>query len=123
MNNVDQPQYRELGLRHRVRLIAALVVLSALAVICAVGIGVTLHGRSETLDSLEHWQARQDEPSADGVPVRATGLDSPVVRIRRLEAELDAVPGRLLAMGVVFVLSTLLSILGYRALRASPRGP
>ena len=123
MNNVDQPKTRELGLRHRVRLIAALVVLSGLAAICALGIGVTLHGRSETLDSLAHWQARQDESSADGVPVRPTGLDSPVVRIRRLEAELDAVPGRLLAMGVVFVLATLLVVLGYRALRASRRGP
>ncbi len=113
---MDRHQRGALGFRQRSRLIAALVVLSALAVICAVGIGVALHGRAETLDSLEHWQARLESEAAD-----PTGFDSPKSRIRRLEAELDAVPERLFAMGSVFILSAVLVVLGYRALRT--RGP
>ena len=86
---MHQPQRRELGTRERVRLIFALVVLAGLAAITAVGIGVALHGRSETLDSLEHWQARlEEETSAKETPKRTTGIDSPGSRIRRLEADL-----------------------------------
>ncbi len=119
-----QPPRRELGLRERVRLIVALVVLAGFAAISAVGIGVTLHGRSETLDSLEHWQVRlEEETGAPETPKHAIGLDSPSSRIRRLDAELDAVPGRLLALGSVFVLASVLVILGFKALRSSRRIP
>ena len=99
--------------RNRVRLVSGLVVFLALWVITAVGIGTTLHHRAETLDSLEHWRAKAAvAPETDGV----TG-ESPTSRIRRLEAELETIPERLFAMGVVFALSSLFLVLGYRALR------
>ncbi len=103
----------EIRLRDRVRLTAALVVMALLSLLSAVGIGVALHGRSETIDSLEHWRARVASPDARGSP----GFDSPAVRVRRLEAELDAVPERLFARGVMFVLATGLLVLGWRHLR------
>lgn len=111
-------QHQELGLRQRVRLIGALVVLAAFAVLSAVGLGVALHGRSETLDSLEYWQARlaEEKSAPEGAP-RATRFDPPASRVRRLEAELDAVPERLFALGSVFVMMSFFVMLGLRALR------
>ena len=109
---METVQRRELGTRERVRLIVALVVLAGFAVLSAGGLGIALHGRSETIDSLEHWRARL----AEGAP-RATGFDPPASRIRRLEAELDAVPERLFALGSVFVMMSLFVMLGLRALR------
>jgi hypothetical protein len=109
---------RELRWRDRVRLIAALAVLAALSLLSAIGIGAALHGRSETIDSLEHWQARLE--AGDSRP--EDGFDSPAVRVRRLQTELDAVPERLLALISVFVLTAVLLVLGLRALRRAPRG-
>ncbi|MDF1702992.1 MAG: hypothetical protein P1V36_17730 [Planctomycetota bacterium] len=95
------------------RLIGALIVLAALALLCAVGIGIQLHGRAETTDSLAYWQAQL----AAGDARDPAGFESPAVRVRRLQAELDAVPERLFPLGVVFVLATGLVVLGGRALR------
>lgn len=121
---MHQPFRGRLGLGERVRLTLALVVLGGFAVISAVGIGVGLHGRSETLDSLEHWQAwLEEEARAPEAPQPPTGLDSPRSRIRRLEAELDAVPGRLFALGTMFALTSILAILGFKALRSRGRLP
>lgn len=100
----------------RGRLILALVILSALAVLSAVGVGETLHGWSETLDSLDHWKARHSEESGP-----ANGFDAPAARIRRLEEELDALPERLFARGAMFLFSSLLVVLGARKLSADHR--
>ena len=40
-----------------------------------------------------------------------------------MEAELDAAPGRLLALGSVFVLASVLVTLGFKALRSGRRIP
>ena len=106
---------------NRFRLVGALVVLSVLAVMCAVGIGVQLHNRSETLDSLEHWRERELEERALPKAERARGFDAPASRIRRLESELDAIPERLLPMGLVLTLSVVLTVLGWRKLRRRSR--
>lgn len=103
----------EMSFPNRMRLVIALVVMAVLSVVSAGGIGVTLHGRAETIDSLEHWQGRLDDVDAQA----PAGFDSPAVRVRRLQAELDAVPERLFAMVVVFLLATGLLVLGWRALR------
>lgn len=121
MSTEDLRPRRALGFRHRVRLTGALIVLAVLVALCAWGIGYTLHGYSETLDSLAHWQARLEERNVEGAPRRPTGLYPPGARIQRLEKELDAVPGRLFAMGVVFVLATVLLVAGYRVLRRDRR--
>lgn len=112
---------RELGFRERVRLIVALVILAGFAVLAAWGIGVELHGRSETLDSLEHWQRELEEEAR--APQRTTGIYAPAARIQRLEAELDAIPERLFALCSVFALMTILVVLGYRVLRFGRRTP
>jgi hypothetical protein len=102
--------------RNRVRLIFALLVLAALSVLTAVGIGQALHGRAETIDSLEHWRAECE--AADAAKEKPpAGFDTPAVRIRRLQTELEAVPERLFPLVVMFVLSTGLLVLGWRALR------
>ena len=121
MNDAGHAQGRPLRPYERIRLIVALVVLGALAGMCAIGIGVELHGYSETQDSLAHWQARLREEESTSVALPRRGFDAPAARIRRLEAELDAVPGRLLPMGLVLVLSSVLVVLGWRALRRDRR--
>lgn len=118
---MQSSQRSELGSRERVRLIVALIVLAGFAVLAAWGIGVELHGRSETLDSLEHWQRKLEEETRD--PQRTTGLYPPAARIQRLEAELAAIPERLFALCSVFVLMTVLAVLGYRVLRFGRRIP
>ncbi len=117
---MDQPQHSEFGLRWRVKLIAALVVMAALVVISAVGIGVTLHGRTETQDSLDHWRAVAEDEAAEGSRP-GSGFESPKSRIQRLEKELDAVPGRLFPLCALFVVASVLLVLGYRKLRPSRR--
>ena len=116
---MDPTHRRELGARERGRLIVALVVLAGFAVLAAWGIGVELHGYAETRDSLEHWQRKLEEETRD--PGLATGIYAPAARIQRLEAELAAVPERLFALCSVFVLMTVLAVLGYRVLRFGRR--
>ena len=100
-------------MQQRGRLATGLLVFAALGVLSAVGIGMTLHGWAETQDSLEYWRARMASPPDDAYPAD----DSPEVRVRRLEEQLDKVPERLLAQGVVLALSIVMLVLGVRAWR------
>ena len=116
--------YGRLGLGTRVQLTLALVALAGFAVVSAVGLGVGLHGRSETLYSLEYWQSRlEEETRAPEAPHPPSGFESPRSRIQRLESELDAVPGRLFVMGTMFALASILVILGFKALRSGRHLP
>ncbi len=116
VEQMAQRQAAILGIRQRAKLICALVIMAGFAILSGVGIGVALHDRAETLDSLDHWRERLREQET-GSTERVLSIDSPKVRIRRLEEHLDGVHGRLPALGAVFVLMSVLVVLGYRALR------
>lgn len=113
---VDTAEERLLEPGQRGRLVVAIVILGCLALLCAVDVGTALHAWTETQDSLDHWRARQAEEAAEGSEARP-GFDSPAVRIRRLEEDLDAFPERLFAAGGMFLFSSALVLLGVRRLR------
>ena len=100
-------------MQQRGRLVTGLLVFGALGILSAVGIGTTLHGWSETQDSLDHWRSRLASAPADTSPAD----DPPAARVRRLEEQLDKVPERLFAQGVVLALSVVMLVLGIRAWR------
>lgn len=107
---------------HRGRLIVALVITAAFAVLFAGGLGAAIHERFETRDSLAHWQARLEEDAASTEPPTYTiASDAPAARVRRLEEALDRIDGRLPLLAVAFVAASVLVVLGVRVLRRGVR--
>ena len=83
---------------------------------------MTLHGKAETQDSLDHWIARDQAERRGEAKPDPTGIETPLSRIRRLEAELAKVPDRLFAQGAVFGLSLIFLALGWRWWKKNARG-
>ena len=96
-------------------------MFAVLLILSGGGIAVTLHHRAETQDSLDHWVAREQAEQRGEVEPDPTAIQSPRSRIRRLEQELDAIPERLFAYGVVFALSLVFLVLGWRWWQRNPR--
>ena len=107
---------------HRGRLVVALLIVSAFAVLFAAGLGAAIHERFETRDSLAHWQARLAEDAASTEPpTSGIASDAPAARVRRLEEALERIDGRLPLLAVAFVAASVLALLGVRALRKGVR--
>ena len=94
---------------NRAKLIVAVVVLAGFCLLCAGGLGVTIHGIAETCDSLDHWRARAEEPEA----ANALPMDRPAVRIRDLEEQLASHRERLVVYGGMFLFFGALATLGF----------
>lgn len=92
----------------RVKFGAALVVLAGFCVLCVGGLGVAVHGIAETGDSLAHWRAKAEEPQAEN----ALPMDSPAVRVRRLEEELASHHERAAVCGGMLLFFGVLTTLG-----------
>ncbi|MDJ0975968.1 MAG: hypothetical protein QNJ98_16030 [Planctomycetota bacterium] len=107
----------------RARLRIALVILAGFWLIAAVGLGVALHDRAETSDSLEHWRARLREEQArpPGSEIRLYVGASAASRIQRLEQHLESNGEALFARGAMLVFFSVMIVLGARALRLPKR--
>lgn len=87
----------------------AVVVLAGFGLLCAGGLGVSIHGIAETRDSLAHWRARAGEPDA----VNALPMDRPAARIRDLEDQLASHRERAVVCGGMFLFFGVLATVGF----------
>jgi len=94
---------------NRAKLLVAVAVLASFCLLCASGLGVSIHGISETGDSLAHWRARAAEPEAANAP----SMDRPAVRVRNLEEQLASHRERAVVCGGMFVFFGVLASLGF----------
>jgi len=100
----------ELSSVNRVKLMGAVVVLAGFCLLCAGGLGVSIHGISETGDSLAHWRAREGEPEGGS----ALPMDRPAVRVRDLEEQLASHKERAVVNnGGMFLFFGVLATLGF----------
>lgn len=98
-----------LSIYHRTKLLGAVVIMAIFCVLCAGGLGVSIHGISETGDSLAHWRARAEEPEA----ASTLPMDRPAVRIRDLEEQLASHKERAVVTGSMFLFFGVLATLGF----------
>ena len=94
---------------NRVKLMGAIVVLAGFCLLCAGGLGISIHGISETGDSLAHWRVRAEEPGAGN----ASPMDRPAVRVRDLEKQLASHKERAVVRGGMFLFFGVLTTLGF----------
>jgi hypothetical protein len=113
---------RQLSTWHRGRLAIALAAITGFAILFAIGFGHAVHARSETQDSIAHWQARLAEDAANPQPpTYAVSSDAPASRIRRLEGELAKLDERLPLYAIACLVAIVLVILGVHVLRKGVR--
>lgn len=94
---------------NRVKLMGAVVVLAGFCLLCAGGLGLTIHGIAETRDSLAHWRARAEDPGA----FHALPMDRPAVRVRDLEEQLASNKERAAVYGGMLLFFGVLATLGF----------
>ncbi len=99
----------ELSSVNRVKLMGAIVVLAGFCLLCAGGLGVSIHGISETGDSLAHWRVRVEQPEAEN----ASPMDRPAGRVRNLEKQLASHKERAVVNGGMFLFFGVLTTLGF----------
>jgi len=99
----------ELSSVNRVKLMGAIVVLAGFCLLCAGGLGVSIHAISETGDSLAHWRAREGEPEAGN----ASPMDRPAARVQDLEKQLASHKERAVVNGGMFLFFGVLTTLGF----------
>ena len=123
MQTAGKPDSREIAPHMRARLRIALVILAGFWLLAAVGLGIALHDRAETSDSLEHWRARLREEQArpPGSEPQPHIGESAASRIQRLEGHLEGNGETLFARGAMLAFFTLMIVLGARALKTAKR--